>query len=44
MATDGLALRMGAIASSRGWGWPALSAAVAFVGATVLASSTSSWT
>jgi alpha-1,2-mannosyltransferase len=32
-----LALRLGAIASSRGWGWPALSAAVAFVGATALA-------
>ena len=28
---------MGTIASSRGWGWPVLAAAVAFVGATVLA-------
>ena len=28
---------MGAIASDRGWGWPVLAAAVAFVGATVLA-------
>ena len=37
MAGDALALRMGAIASSRGWGWPALAAAVAFVGATILA-------
>ena len=37
MADDASALRMGAIASSRGWGWPALAAAVAFVGATVLA-------
>ena len=26
-----------AIASSRGWGWPALARAVAFVGATILA-------
>jgi alpha-1,2-mannosyltransferase len=32
-----VALRMGALASNRGWGWPALSATVAFVGATVLA-------
>ncbi len=32
-----MALRMGALASNRGWGWPALSATVAFVGATVLA-------
>jgi alpha-1,2-mannosyltransferase len=32
-----LALRLGAIASRRGWGWPVLSAAVAFAGATVLA-------
>ena len=37
MATDRVALRMGAIASARGWGWPALSAAVACVGATALA-------
>jgi alpha-1,2-mannosyltransferase len=28
---------MGALASRRGWGWPVLSAAVAFAGATVLA-------
>ena len=37
MASDALALRMRAIASDRGWGWPALSAAVAVVGATILA-------
>ena len=37
MDRDALALRMQAIASSRGWGWPALAAAVAFVGATILA-------
>jgi alpha-1,2-mannosyltransferase len=37
MATDGLAERMHTIAASRGWAWPALSAAVAFVGATGLA-------
>jgi alpha-1,2-mannosyltransferase len=37
MPGDSLALRLGAIASSRGWGWPALSAAVAFAGATALA-------
>ena len=37
MSGDALALRMGAIASDRGWGWPVLAAAVAFVGATVLA-------
>ena len=34
---DALALRLGAVAADRGWGWPAASAAVAFVGATVLA-------
>jgi alpha-1,2-mannosyltransferase len=28
---------MGAIAASRGWGWPVLAAAIAFAGATVLA-------
>jgi alpha-1,2-mannosyltransferase len=38
MDRDALALRMNAIASGRGWGWPALAAAVAFVGATILAS------
>ena len=38
MDRDALALRMHAIASGRGWGWPALAAAVAFVGATILAS------
>jgi alpha-1,2-mannosyltransferase len=32
-----LASRLGALASSRGWGWPVVSAAVAFAGATVLA-------
>ncbi len=32
-----MALRLGAIAARRGWGWPVLSAAVAFAGATVLA-------
>jgi alpha-1,2-mannosyltransferase len=32
-----LASRLGALASRRGWGWPVLSAAVAFAGATVLA-------
>ncbi len=32
-----MALRLGALASCRGWGWPLLSAAVAFAGATVLA-------
>ncbi len=37
MATNPVALRMGAIATARGWGWPALSAAVACVGATTLA-------
>ena len=37
MPRDSLALRLGTIASNRGWGWPALSAAVAFVGATALA-------
>ena len=37
LSGDALALRMGTIASSRGWGWPVLAAAVAFVGATVLA-------
>ncbi len=37
MATDRVAQRMGAIASARGWGWPALSTAVACVGATTLA-------
>jgi len=37
MSSDALALRMRAIASGRGWGWPALSAALAVVGATILA-------
>jgi alpha-1,2-mannosyltransferase len=37
MATSPLALRMRAVAAGRGWAWPALSAAVAFAGATVLA-------
>jgi alpha-1,2-mannosyltransferase len=37
MTGDALARRMAALASNRGWGWPVLSAAVAFVGATVLA-------
>ena len=37
MSGDTLALRMRAIASSRGWAWPALAAAVAFVGASGLA-------
>ncbi len=37
MPGDSLALRLGALASRRGWGWPVLSAAVAFAGATVLA-------
>ena len=37
MTGDALALRMGTIASNRGWGWPALSATVAFAGATILA-------
>ncbi len=37
MSGDTLARRMRSIASSRGWGWPALAAAVAFAGATVLA-------
>ena len=37
MARDGLALRMGAVASSRGWAWPVLSGAGALVGVTVLA-------
>ena len=37
MASDAVALRMRAIASGRGWGWPSLSAALAVVGATVLA-------
>ena len=32
-----MALRLEALASCRGWGWPVLSAAVAFAGATVLA-------
>ena len=34
---DALALRMRAIASDRGWAWPALSCAAAVIGATVLA-------
>jgi alpha-1,2-mannosyltransferase len=37
MATAPLALRMRAIAAGRGWAWPALSASLALVGATVLA-------
>jgi alpha-1,2-mannosyltransferase len=37
MSGDTLALRMRAIASSRGWAWPAVAAAVAFVGASALA-------
>ena len=37
MTGDSLALRLDAVASCRGWGWPVLSAAVAFAGATVLA-------
>ncbi len=37
MASDGLALRMRAVSSARGWAWPALSAAVAVTGATILA-------
>ncbi len=37
MTSDALALRMRAIASGRGWAWPALSCAVAVAGATVLA-------
>jgi alpha-1,2-mannosyltransferase len=37
MASDALALRMRAIASGRGWGWPVLSCAVAVAGSTVLA-------
>jgi len=36
-AGGALALRMAAIASGRGWGWPVLAATVAFVGATLLA-------
>jgi alpha-1,2-mannosyltransferase len=37
MTGDAVALRLRALASDRGWGWPVLSAAVAFVGATALA-------
>ena len=37
MASDPVALRMRAISSSRGWGWPVLSCAVAVVGVIVLA-------
>jgi alpha-1,2-mannosyltransferase len=37
MSGDALAGRMGTLAANRGWGWPALAAGVAFVGATVLA-------
>jgi len=37
MAPSPLALRMRAVASGRGWGWPALSVSLTFVAATVLA-------
>jgi alpha-1,2-mannosyltransferase len=37
MATASLSGSMRAIASARGWGWPILSAAVAFTGVTILA-------
>jgi alpha-1,2-mannosyltransferase len=37
MASSSLAVRMRGIASTRGWLWPAVSGAVAFIGVTVLA-------
>jgi len=37
MASDPVALRMRAISSGRGWGWPVASSAIAVVGATILA-------
>jgi alpha-1,2-mannosyltransferase len=37
LSGDALGLRMGVIAGDRGWGWPVLAAAVAFVGTTLLA-------